>query len=87
MQICMVILLGAKQYFGDPIICDSSTNSVPRDVMNNYCWIHGTSTLEEYLRPAVKNISRSFEVVKYFLSMVTANPEHGRPAGYRCAVQ
>jgi hypothetical protein len=48
-HIFLLILLGSKQYFGDPITCDSSGNKdVPRDVINTYCWISGTWTLKEY---------------------------------------
>ena len=50
----MLILLGAKQYFGDPITCDNTSNKVPRDVMNTYCWIHGTFTIQEYVHPNVR---------------------------------
>ena len=48
---CFMIILGLKQYFGDPITCDNYSNEVKNDHFNNYCWIHGTYTIEEYLRP------------------------------------
>ena len=50
----VVILLGAKQYFGDPIVCDNSSNNVDKSVFNTYCWITGTFTIHEYLAPFVK---------------------------------
>jgi hypothetical protein len=39
-------LLGAKQYFGDPIKCTGDGTEV--NTMNAYCWIHGTWTIKEY---------------------------------------
>ena len=38
------LLQSAKQYFGDPIICDVQGN-VPQELFETYCWIHGTFTL------------------------------------------
>eukprot|EP00095_Tigriopus_kingsejongensis_P006882 maker-scaffold125_size330479-snap-gene-0.14 protein:Tk06882 transcript:maker-scaffold125_size330479-snap-gene-0.14-mRNA-1 annotation:"innexin inx2-like" len=41
------VLIGATQYFGDPITCHGS--NLPKDITNTYCWIHGTWTIKEYL--------------------------------------
>ncbi|EFA07886.1 Innexin inx2-like Protein [Tribolium castaneum] len=39
MLIVFSILLTSKQYFGDPINCKVEEN---RDIVETYCWIHGT---------------------------------------------
>ena len=39
------VLLGAKQYFGDPIDCN--VLGLPPDMMDWYCWVHGTWTVKE----------------------------------------
>ncbi len=41
------VLLGLKQYFGDPIEC--STDGVEKpSFMEKYCWVEGTFTVYEY---------------------------------------
>lgn len=42
------VLLGLKQYFGDPIEC--LVKGVDKAFMERYCWVEGTFTLEEYTR-------------------------------------
>lgn len=39
-------LLGAKQYFGDPIDCYSSSKTIPNGVLDAYCWINATWTVK-----------------------------------------
>ena len=37
-------LLGVKQYFGTPILCEvSQTNTTPRDKVEAYCWMQGNN--------------------------------------------
>lgn len=38
-------LLGAKQYFGDPIDCYCS-REIPNGVLDAYCWINATWTVK-----------------------------------------
>ena len=37
-------MLTAKQYFGDPIEC--SVKGVETNIVNTYCWTHGTYTVK-----------------------------------------
>lgn len=41
------ILVTTKQYFGDPINCDTSesTKKIRQEVVETFCWINGTYTL------------------------------------------
>lgn len=40
------VLVTTKQYFGDPIDCDTSgSKSVHPDAVKTFCWIYGTYTL------------------------------------------
>ena len=45
----IIILIGAKQYFGDPINCHQRKSDIEQNMFATYCWIHGTYTREEYL--------------------------------------
>lgn len=49
----LFLMLGSKQYFGDPISC--TCDGLDRDSMNAYCWIHGTWTIKEYAADNYKN--------------------------------
>lgn len=44
-----IILIGAKQFFGDPIDCHMRSKEVKRDFFNTHCWIHGTFTRRQFL--------------------------------------
>lgn len=47
MLLLFSILITTKQYFGDPIDCDTSgTTGVHKDVVETFCWIYGTYTLK-----------------------------------------
>ena len=47
-----LLLLGMKQYFGDPIECDiKQSEAVDKRLMENYCWISSTWTVWEYYQP------------------------------------
>ena len=46
-----IILIGAKQFFGDPIDCHMRSKEVKRDFFNTHCWIHGTFTRRQFLVP------------------------------------
>ena len=46
-----IILIGAKQFFGEPIDCHLRSNEVKRDFFNTNCWIHGTFTRRQFLVP------------------------------------
>ena len=49
---CCLLLLGAKQYFGDPIECDVKQNeAVDKNLIENYCWISATWTVKELYDP------------------------------------
>ena len=39
------IMVTARQYFGDPIDC-ISRDDIPNDLLDTYCWIHTTFSLE-----------------------------------------
>lgn len=40
------VIVITKQFFGERISCNpSAKDEVPKDVLNNYCWIHSTFTL------------------------------------------
>ena len=39
------IMSTQKQYFGDPIDCITGEGSMDQEIMDSYCWIHGTYTL------------------------------------------
>jgi len=43
------VLLGAKEFYGDPIDC--KVDGVSSDLMDTYCWVTGTYTVKEYFRP------------------------------------
>ena len=40
------VLLTAAEFFGDPISC--ITNLPQTNVINTYCWIHSTYTMQDY---------------------------------------
>ena len=40
------LMVSAKQYFGDPIDCISK-DAIPNKMLNTYCWIHTTFSLED----------------------------------------
>lgn len=40
------LLIGAKQYFGDPIDC-ITRDDVANKIMDTYCWVHATFTLPD----------------------------------------
>ena len=46
-----IILIGAKQFFGDPIDCHLRSKEVKREFFNTNCWIHGTFTRRQFLVP------------------------------------
>ena len=37
-------MLSSKQYFGQPIECNS--HGIPDSMINTYCWTHGTYTVK-----------------------------------------
>lgn len=45
-------LVTSKQYFGDPIDCD--TGGQEKYIMDTYCWIHSTFTIKRHLRGKFK---------------------------------
>ena len=47
------VLLGAKQYFGDPIECN--VLGLPAAMMDWYCWVHGTWTVKELVPDRFRN--------------------------------
>jgi len=49
------LLLGSKQYFGDPIECivDPKDHSKFTDIL---CWVRGTFTVKEYVYDSVGHI-------------------------------
>jgi len=49
------LLLGAKQYFGDPITCKADPSSL-NNFMDVYCWVSGTWTIKEYTYDSVQHI-------------------------------
>lgn len=65
------ILVSSRQFFGDPISCIVDT--IPKDVMDTYCWIHSTFTLlnrsgeigKDVVYPGVANQDHEGEEVKY----------------------
>ena len=47
-----LLLLGMKQYFGDPIECDcKQSEAVDKKLLENFCWISSTWTVWEYYQP------------------------------------
>ena len=38
------VMLTSKQYFGQPIECQSK--GIPDSIINTYCWTHGTYTVK-----------------------------------------
>ena len=52
LHLMFLLLLGMKQYFGDPIECDiKQSEAVDKRLMENYCWISSTWTVWEYYQP------------------------------------
>ena len=62
--LCLIgtIVLGCKQYFGDPIECFQNHGLVDGDVFESYCWLHGSTHLEGTLRETSKCISQAKKV-------------------------
>ena len=50
-----LLLLGSKQYFGDPIECDTIQTGVDKQLFESYCWISSTWTVWEYYQPQMKH--------------------------------
>ena len=46
-HVLFCFLLGASQFFGNPIHCAIRNTHVDKDVINNYCWITGTWTVQD----------------------------------------
>ena len=46
-HVLFAILLGLKAYFGDPIDCVIRKTEVRSDVIDNYCWVTGTWTVQD----------------------------------------
>lgn len=67
------ILVTAKQFFGDPIKCMHKQGTrVPEDLLNTFCWIHTTYSVEaswnktvgsEIIYPGVDNHGRNDKLV------------------------
>ncbi|KAK9883601.1 hypothetical protein WA026_001776 [Henosepilachna vigintioctopunctata] len=59
MLVVFSILLTSKQYFGDPISCDVGGSKPGKDVIELFCWIHGTyivsNTLNDTELPGLSN--------------------------------
>ncbi len=54
--IACAILLGTKQYFGDPIECGGiDTVGVTQKMFEHYCWVTGTWTIKEYTYDHVRD--------------------------------
>ncbi|CAM1299206.1 Inx2 (predicted) [Pycnogonum litorale] len=46
------LLVGSRQYFGDPIECAQS-DDIPHKLIDSYCWIHSTFTLPRALNKII----------------------------------
>ena len=46
-HILFALLLGGKSFFGDPIDCAIRKSDVRADLIDNYCWITGTWTVQD----------------------------------------
>ena len=44
--IAFSLMVTARQYFGDPIDCISK-DDIPNKLLDTYCWIHTTFSLED----------------------------------------
>ena len=40
------VIQGLTQHLGEPILC-TEINNIPKDLVNTYCWIHGTHTVQD----------------------------------------
>ena len=47
LHVFMCLLLGGRAYFGDPIDCAIRRAEVRGDLVDNYCWVTGTWTVED----------------------------------------
>ncbi|KAJ9596568.1 hypothetical protein L9F63_012401 [Diploptera punctata] len=47
MLVVFSLIVSTKQYFGDPIHCQTDP-SIDKDLMNAYCWIHSTFTVTKH---------------------------------------
>merc|ERR1712018_770599 len=54
--LCLVaaILVAATNYIGDPIKCIQS-GDIPQDVIEEYCWIHGTTKIPDDYKNLYEN--------------------------------
>ena len=53
-------MLTSKQYFGQPIECQSQ--GIPDNIINTYCWTHGTYTVKALEHVTVINTLILFEL-------------------------
>ena len=60
-------LLSASQFFGKPIDCHMRGEKLPGDMVNTYCWIHGTYTLKYINKPEVREMKDLSDKEKLFV--------------------
>ena len=46
-HVVFALLLGGKAFFGDPIDCAIRKSDVKGELIDNYCWITGTWTVQD----------------------------------------
>ena len=47
LHVFFALLLGGKNYFGDPIDCAMRKSDVGMHIIDNYCWVTGTWTIKD----------------------------------------
>ena len=47
LHVFFALLLGGKNYFGDPIDCAMRKSDVGMHIIDNYCWVTGTWTVKD----------------------------------------
>lgn len=75
------VLVTTKQYFGDPIDCDTSgSKAVHYEAVKTFCWIYGTYTLKSTINGRYLKWKKCYVVlIRYYADRKT--PGLGNEAG------
>lgn len=74
------VLVTTKQYFGDPIKCDTTSGSKDlQSTVETFCWIYGTYTLSDF-HSKYSDVNILFVTVQ-FVSIDTEAPGLGNEVG------
>jgi len=65
--LCVIasILVASSEYIGSPITCLPSTDRIPADVFNAFCWIHGGRKINKTFENIYKCHANQEKIVSF----------------------